>query len=423
MLTPYRTILSIPGASAFTWSGLVARAQMAMTELAVFLLVQIEYGSYARAGQVVGIVALAWVAIGPIVGGLVDRYGQSAVLKWGFALSTMGRVGIGVAAVTHQPIWVLALCAPLLPATGSISTYTRARWSYVVKTSTDLNTAFSLEASLDEILFIVGPAATTILCTTVASWAGLALSTVALLAGGYSFIANTDTEPPVNPRGTRAQTRPGRRHLPPRPRLSSHLFVTAPAVLLTTLIFAGQGALFAATDASTVAFADEAGHKGISGPVLAVFALGSLIGGLAYGSRVWHRSLPSRLLWGVVLTGVGVSTFGLAPNLTLLAFAMFVTGLVVAPTMAVGDGIVQALVPRTRLTEGMAWTRTGIDLGIATGATLAGHLIQTHGSGAGFAVTAVAGLASAALAIVSFPYLRSRRHYEESPPQVAVASS
>ncbi len=411
MLTPYRSILSIRGASAFTWWGLLARAQMAMTELGVFLLVQIEYGSYAKAGGVVGIVAVGWVVVGPIIGGLVDRYGQFRILRWSIALATLGRIGLAVSGVLHSPLWVLALFAPLIPATGSISTYTRARWSHVARSSDELNTAFSLEASLDEILFIVGPAATTILCTQVASWSGLAFSTATLVVGGYAFIAHRETEPPVEPRGTRPM--PSGRLRVRRPRLGSHLLVTFPAVLITGAIFTAQGALFVSTDAATVAFADEAGVKALSGPVLAVFALGSLVGGILYGSRVWRRSLASRLVWGITLTGLGVSTFGLAPNLAVLALAMFVTGFVVAPTMAVGDGLVQALVPRNRLTEGMAWTRTGIDLGIGAGATLSGHLIERHGSNGGFAVAAAAGLFSAVVALSSWRYLRSRRNYEE----------
>lgn len=385
---------------------------MGMTALSVFLMVQIEYGSYATAGKVVGVIALAWTLLGPVMGKAVDRHGQFAVLRWGIAVSTVGRVGLVAAAVTHQPTWALMCFAPLFPATGSIATYTRARWSHAVRSDDDLNTAFSLEASLDEILFIVGPAVATLLATQVASWAGVAVSTAALVVGGYGFILHRASEPPAT--DSRFGRASGRRSLRLRvPRFGAHLLITTPAVLLTAVIFAAQGALFASTDAATVAMADEAGHKGLSGPVLAVFALGSLIGGLIYGARVWRIALASRLTWGVGLTGLGVSTFIFAPNLVVLAVAMFITGAVVAPTMAVGDGMVQALVPRMRLTEGMAWTRTGIDLGIAVGAALSGYLIERHGSGAGFAVTAAAGLVSAAIALGSWPYLRTRRHFEE----------
>jgi MFS family permease len=411
VFSPYRSILALPGAKAFTWWGLLARAQMAMTELSILMMVQIEYGSYAVAGRVVAVVAISWVFLAPIVGRLVDRFGQTATLRWGFGIAVVGRVAMVAAALTHQPEWVLMACAPLFPASGSISTYTRSRWVHLVRSDDALNTAFSLESSLDEILFIAGPATTTILATQVASWAGLGVSTAALAVGGYAFLALRDTEPPTPGRAPRTPAE--RRRRLRRPRLGTHMLISVPAVLITTLIFAAQGALFASVDISTVAFADELGHKSLSGPVLALFALGSLIGGLVYGARVWRHTLASRLVWGIVLTGIGAATFGLAPSLLVLALLMFFTGLVVAPTMAVGDGMVQALVPRNRLTEGMTWTRTGIDMGIASGAWLAGYLVQQRGAGAGFVVTAVAAAASALVALLAWPYLRSTRRYEE----------
>ncbi len=405
VFAPYRSILAIPGARAFTLWGLLARAQMAMTELGILLMVQIEYGSYAVAGRVVAVVAVAWALLAPIVGRLVDRYGQRRTLRWGFAIVIVGRVSMIVVAAAHGPEWALYACAPLFPASGSIATYTRARWAHAVRNDDALNTAFSLESSLDEVLFISGPAITTILATRFASWSGLAISTLALAVGGYALLAQSSTEPPVPASVARVRRR--------RLRIGTHMLVSVPAVLITTAIFAAQGALFASVDISTVAFADELGRKASSGPVLAMFAAGSLVGGLLYGSRVWRHSLASRLAWGVVLTGVGVATFGLAPNLAVLAALMFATGLVVAPTMAVGDGMVQALVPRNRLTEGMTWTRMGIDVGIASGAWLAGQLVERHASGAGFLVAALAGAAAAAVALATYPYLRSRRRFEE----------
>ncbi|WP_062380958.1 MFS transporter [Demequina pelophila] len=439
MLSPYRDILSLPGARAFTAWGLLARVQMGLTGLGTFLLVQLEYGRYEYAGMVVAAIAVSYAAISPQVGRLVDAYGQSRVLRWGFAVAIAGRLAMIAAVLAHQPIWVVLCLAPLFAAGGTQSTHTRARWTHVVPDRHALNTAFSLESSLEEVLFIGGPAIATILATQVASWVPAAVAVVSLAVGGYGFLALTDTEPPARRRdarrrqgelqhasalvidgsmpriGAAASTAsahpPARRSY--RGALRGHLLVTTPALVVTTVIFATQGALFASVDASTVAFAEELGHQHWSGPVLAVFALGSLTGGLLYGSRAWTRTLASRLLWGVSATGLGAASFILAPNLAVLGALMFITGLAIAPTMAVGDGVTHALVPRSRLTEGMTWTRTGMDLGIAAGAWLAGWIIDRHGSEGGFLVTAVAGLLGVAVAGAAWRYLRTRRAYEE----------
>ncbi|MDN4483366.1 MFS transporter [Demequina lignilytica] len=435
MLSPYRGILALPGARAFTLWGLVARLQMGLTGLSTFLLVQIEYGRYEYGGMVLAAIAVSYAVVSPQVGRLVDAFGQSRVLRWGFAVAIVGRLAMIAAALTHQPVWVLVVLAPLFAAGGTQSTHTRARWTHIVPDKHALNTAFSLESSLEEVLFIAGPALATVLATQVGSWVPSAIAVVSLAIGGYAFLSLKATEPPALRRDARRrQGRDGasralvvdgsmeRVGLPPAPRglrryrgaLRGHLLVTTPALVITTAIFATQGAVFASTDAATVAFAEELGQKQWSGVVLAVWALGSLLGGLAYGSRMWSRTLASRLLWGVTATGVGAATFILAPSMLWLGVLMFLTGLAIAPTMAISDGVVHALIPRSRLTEGMTWTRTGMDMGVAAGAWFAGWIIDRHGSSGGFLVTSIAGLTGVAIAAVSWRYLRSRRAYEES---------
>ena len=431
MFARYREILALPGASAFFWWGLLARTQMGMTGLATFLLVQIEYGSYATAGAVLGVASIGYALVAPFMSRLVDAYGQSRVLQPAFAVAIAARVGLVVAATAHAPAWVLFCVAPFFAATGSQSTLSRARWSHIVPDKHALNTAFSLESSLEEVLYIAGPALATILATTVASWLPSIIAASTLLVGGYIFLSLRATEPPARKAdaGTVPLTmapvidgslhRVGISDLPPaRPRryrnpFKGHLLITTPALVITTIVFATQGALFASVDASTVAFAEELGHKRWSGVVLAVFALGSLVGGLLYGARVWTGSLSSRLLWGVSAAGIGAALFHLAPNLIVLAALMFATGLVIAPTMAVGDGVVHALVPRSRVTEGMAWTRVGLDMGVAAGAWLAGLLIDRGGAADGFAVTTVAGVGGLVIMLAAWRYLRRTRAYDE----------
>lgn len=431
MFARYREILALPGAAAFFWWGLLARMQMGMTGLATFLLIQIEYGSYATAGAVLGVTSIGYCFVAPFMSRLVDAYGQSRVLRPAFAFAIVARVGLVVAAMAHAPTWVLFCVAPLFAITGSQSTLSRARWSHIVPDKHALNTAFSLESSLEEVLYIAGPALATILATTVASWLPSIIAVATLLVGGYAFLSLRATEPPARKAdaGTVPLTmapvidgslhRVGISDLPParplryRNPFKGHLLVTTPALVITTIVFATQGALFASVDASTVAFADELGHKRWSGVVLAVFALGSLVGGLAYGARVWTGSLASRLLWGVSAAGLGAALFHQAPNLVVLAALMFATGLVIAPTMAVGDGVVHALVPRSRVTEGMAWTRVGLDMGVAAGAWLAGVLIDRGGAADGFAVTTVAGVSGLVIMLATWRYLRRTRAYDE----------
>ena len=415
MFSRYGEILALPGARHFFWWGLVARIQMGMTGLSTFLLVQIEYGSYATAGLVVAVLAVGFAVLSPQVSRLVDNYGQARVLRPGFAIAIAARVALVIAAINEAPVWVLIVTVAFFGTAGTQSTLSRARWTHVVPDKHALNSAFSLESSLEEVLFISGPALATVLATQVGSWVPSVVAVSTMAVGGYVFLSLRETEPPARkasstnsgwalPQVTKARKRGA---------LRGHLLATTPALVITSIIFATQGALFASADASTVAFAEELGLKAWSGPVLALFALGSLCGGLLYGTRVWNGSLASRLLWGVTASGLGAMSFWLAPNLVVLGALMFITGLAIAPTMAVGDGVVHALVPRNRVTEGMSWTRVGMDAGIAAGAWGAGTLIDSQGAQGGFVVVAIAGAVGIVLMAASWRYLRNKRAYEE----------
>ena len=60
--------------------------------------------------------------------------------------------------------------------------------------------------------------------------------------------------------------------------------------VLGPLVVAGcmLGVLFGGVEVATVAFAEELGAKAAAGPLLGVFALGSLLSGVATGAITWR---------------------------------------------------------------------------------------------------------------------------------------
>ena len=73
--------------------------------------------------------------------------------------------------------------------------------------------------------------------------------------------------------------------------------------------------MFASIDLSTVAFAQEHGHKPLAGFILGTYALGSAIGGIWYGSRTWRAPLERRFAITLCMTVAGVATFWSLPGL------------------------------------------------------------------------------------------------------------
>ena len=404
MFTTYRTILSNPGAPAFASAGLLARLPMAMFNISMILMVQIQYDSYQMAGRVAAIGTLVWALQTVPTARLTDRVGQRAAMIPLTAIFVVGASGAVWTAMTQGPEWLLWLSTALASISGPVGSLTRARWSHILHSDQDIQTAFALEGALDEVLFIGGPALATILATAVWAPLGLIVCTVGMVTGMTILLAQRSTEPP-----RRSDTGGG----------SLGLKVPV-AVLAVTAIAGGLGLMFGAFDISAVAFADESGLKSVSGLILAVLSLGSLLGGLWYGSRHWKAPLWKRTVIFAGLLAVGFGLLGIAPNLLIFSVIGFFAGATVAPTITNVDSVVQRTVARDQITEGMAWVRIGIGIGVAGGALAAGILIQEYGARHGLWFAAGAAILTFLIALATVPLLkRGTGRTPESDPNEA----
>lgn len=156
----------------------------------------------------------------------------------------------------------------------------------------------------------------------------------------------------------------------------------------------------------TVAFAEERGHKAAASLVLAVYALGSCLAGAVFGLLHLAGEPSRRWLLGVCTTAVSMIPLLLAGNLPFLAVALFVAGLSIAPTMVTTMALVEAHVPRTKLTEGMTWTGTGLAIGVALGSSAAGWVVDARGAEAGYVVPVVSGAAAVVVGLLGYRRLR-----------------
>ncbi|GAA3800277.1 MFS transporter [Cellulomonas soli] len=420
MLQPYRDVLSRPGALAFSSSGTLARLPMSMIGIGIVLMVSALYDSYGLAGRVSAVYVTAQALCSPQIARLVDRFGQARVMRPAVAVSATGTVTLVILASTHAPEAALYVAAVVTGgAIGSFGSLVRARWSRVLgRDPRRLHTAYSLESALDELVFIVGPVLATVLATSVNPVAGLVVPLVGMIGGGYWFLSLRASEPPVAP------------HDAPRPRGS---VLRNPGMIVLAVVFVAMGSIFGATDVSTVAFAEEEGNKGVAGVILAVFALGSMLSGLAYGARHWVRPLWQRFAIGMIGLAVGASLFVAVDSLPALAAVMFVTGIAIAPTLVNGNGLVQDLVPPERLTEGLTWVGTSLGVGVSVGSSIAGAQIDAHGSRSGFLVVVVSAVCAVLATFVALRTLRPRtpspalptpRPGDEGPatPQVSAAA-
>lgn len=384
MLTSYRRILSVPGALQMSMTALVARLPISMVGLGIVLLVSAATGRYGVAGAISAAFMVANAGFAILQGRLLDRLGQGRVL----AVASIGfGAAISLLVVSVQADWPVATTylfaavgGALLPQVGSA---VRARWSHVLDRPGEVQTAFALEAVLDEAVFILGPILVAVLATAWHPVAGLAIAVVACVAGSLAFSSQTSTAPPPQPRDA---------GMAPRASMPWR------AVVPLAVVCAALGVLFGAAEVTTVAFAEEKGHKAVSGALLALWAAGSLSAGVITGAIHWRGGPSTRVRWGSFAMAGAMAPLYLVDSLPLMGAVLFLAGFAVAPTMIAAMSLTESIVPSGRLTEGMAIMQTGLVAGVAPGATLSGLVVDHQGASAAYLVSAAAGLVAAAAA-------------------------
>jgi MFS family permease len=408
MLSTYRRVLSLPGALAFSLSGLVGRLPISMVTLGIVVLVSTRTGSYGLAGSVSAAYLIANATLAVPQARLVDRLGQHRVLPVSISVFAVGMVLVMVSAESGWPAPWPHLCAVVAGAAmPQIGSNVRARWSRLVTDKRDLQTAFAIEAVFDETVFVLGPTVVTVLATAVHPLAGLTVAVVAGVAGTSALVAQRRTEPPPSPRGHGH----GPGEMPWR--------VLAP---LTVSSFT-MGVTFGGAEVATVAFADAHGDKALAGPLLAVWALGSLLSGAITGAVRLRGSNATRFRWGLLSLGLLMVPVPFVDSFGPLVLLLFLAGFAISPTLIASVAWVEEIVPTGRITEGITIFTTGLAAGIAPGAALVGIVVDARGASASYWVTALSALVGAAIAFVTAAVARRTVRVSGRSPSPSGSSS
>ncbi|WP_106850435.1 MFS transporter [Blastococcus sp. Marseille-P5729] len=394
VLTSYAELFRTPGTRAFSATGFIARMPISQLGLASLLLVSAQTGSYGLAGKVSATAALAGAIVMPQTARLVDRYGQARVARPIILAGAVGWLLLALAVTEAWPTWTWFVLAAIGGGLGpSIGAMVRARWVHVLGSGHLQRRAFSWESAVDEIVFIVGPPLATFLATGLAPWAGVVVATALLIIGGWLFTGQTGTEPP--PGGKDA------------PRFPSRLLLT-PTFVAVALVFTCCGVAFGAIDVIVVAFAEEAGSKGVAGLILAAYAAGSLIAGLGFGIISFKRSVGAQFVVAASMFGLLAPLLLLASNLWLCTILIFIAGFAIAPLLISATVLIERIVPPAALTEALTWSTTSLIGGVTIGGAGGGSLVDRYGAQLSFWLPAGVAILAAAIAIVSIPRLRFR---------------
>ena len=137
---------------------------IAVLGLGIVLFIQGVSGSYGLAGIVAAVFMIVQAIAGPGIARFVDRYGQARVMVPIVIIHLAGLLLLILSVYLEWWTGFVFIFAGIAGATvGSVGSLVRSRWSHVVGSPKQLQTAFSWESVADELLFVSGPVLATVM--------------------------------------------------------------------------------------------------------------------------------------------------------------------------------------------------------------------------------------------------------------------
>jgi MFS family permease len=387
----YLEILRVPGVARVVASQLLARFPFGMLTIAYLVFVEQNYHSYAIAGLALGASSLGQAVAGPFTSRLLGRFGIRWVISITVIVVSLANIAI---VLLVPPVWLLLVLALIEGvSTPPVQPAVRTIYPKMVPSS-KLTPLFSLDASAQELIWILGPVIAAVLAIQVSPAVAIFAAVAFFVGGGLWFVTSPIVGRVAIPRSRR--------------RLGSVL--RNRAVVVSTIVGLLLVASLGAVEAAIVSiFGDGSPSAGI---VLAVFSVSSLIGGLALGHRpITQWSLAARM----AIVAVGMMILPLSVNFWWLCAVLFVAGLGVAPSLTALFASVSGSVKFSDTAEAFAWLGTGQLIGVAGGSALAGFCIDLYGSQAALLAAGLLAVATTVAAVIGHTWLPDLRDVGSNP--------
>ena len=367
-LSPYRAVLRTPHACGAFVSSLVGRLCYGIVGLSLLLTLTAGGRGYGFAGLVMALFGVAIVLVSPFRAWMVDRHGPRRALPpmaAGFAAVLVAiavipaRTGVNDAAIAVLAA-AAGACAPPL---GVVM---RTLWSTLIDDRDVLQTAYSLDGVVEELLNVTGPVIVGVIVVAATPAVGLLVTAGLVVAGTGLFVRS-----------------PALRRWPaPVPRPASGTPDEAPgkagagrAILAVALVTGAIGLCLGGLGLVIVAFSQARHDPAAVAWIEAALSVGSALGGLGYGAVAWRVSAQRRL--ALLATGLAAILIpaALSPSLLVLALLIGLAGVLVSPALATAYVLADSLAsPQARNRAGN-WVNSGYNAGNSAGAVLSGQLI------------------------------------------------
>ncbi|WEK12425.1 MAG: MFS transporter [Candidatus Microbacterium phytovorans] len=382
----------------------VARLPFAMMVVGVLTLVASATGSVALAGLTSGVVGVGVVVAGPIIGDLVDRHGQRAVLvPVGLANGILlALFPVVVLAGMPEPLVLVAaaligLSAPQAAALSRTRLVAIARDRvHGARRERTLSRVMSYESAADETAFVIGPVLVGVLAAFLAPWAPIAVAA----ALSFAFV----TAFALHPTAALADGDPA----VPTERAPWSAVLSRPVLILAAATF-GVGLFFGSTLTSLTAFAQSAGDGEKAGLLYGLMGVGSAALALTVMLLPARFSLRARwLVFGGVLVA-SAAGYALSRDLPAVIVMLCLMGLGVGPTLVTLFSLAGQRSPVGRSASVMTLLGSSLTLAQALSSAVTGALAEATSAQVAMALPFIASVLVLVLGVANAAQTRRRR--------------
>lgn len=358
------------GGWPFLITSVIGRLPPAMVQLGLLMYVaQVGLG-LGLGGLTVAAVGLGTALSATLMGRLVDAFGPLPVVAGATAIQVGGLVAIEIAtpglvsgAIPSTVLLLLAgVCGTANPQLGPI---VRSHWAHLSRRNNEpllIRHALGYEGAIDEMSFIVGPVAASVLVAGLgADLAIRVLMGIIVVGQGvfclYLLASRADWD-----------------HAPRTAQGKSSEKIPVVALLPPMIVLFCVGVTFGATQTALTAVNVARGTEQLTGIVYGAVGIGSAC------SSVLTPRLPSWFTTGrrlafsaVALLFAGV-TFSLLPSLWPALGIAILTGVGIGIALVTGFARAEEVAPNSRIASSMTMLSMCLTLGVSIGAALAGWL-------------------------------------------------
>jgi len=402
----YIDVLALPHVPLTFGTALIGRTAYALVFLPLLYAVQEGTGSIALAGTAVAIYGATASFLAPARALLIDRYGARPVLTTLILAFGLMLTAIAATALFDGPTAAFLVLAGLAGSVAPpLGPSMRVAWGTLTPENQLLRKSLSLDAVIEELLYLAGPAAAGLALAVIAPGHALLVPAALVIVGGLTFVA-TPTVGAMRARGPVASKSDRGRSLLLQPR-----FV---GMLLPALV---AGAISGTISVAVPVVLAGDGGPAAAGLALGLFAGGSAVGGLLFGAMKVPGSPARQLITLAAGLLIGASLIAVVTGTVAVSLVLAAAGLFFSPVMIVAYVAAHAAGGEHRQNAATTWVNTSHNLGGAGGSALAGVLIQLGGSS--LAVTATA---SGAVLLLLGSAVLARQGRRDPEPEAAATT-